>query len=1341
MKVKKIIFTTILVLLFILTIISNYYFIIKPKFKYIEKIITDKIYEEFQLKLKIENISFALFNGINLENVKILTPENFEFAYIKNIKIRFKLKKILFEKFDINKSIYKIEFNNYEIKLSDEVLKSNFFKKLFEKSKTKNEPNSIETIKLNGLTKYNSDELNLTIFNPKTEILFLENKASATFTLSPKSIFNIPLDFSFSINAYSTINQNTNSIKLLVYDFKSKNSKIDKNFFIYIKKSSTNLYFNANDDFNNFTSHGEVSSNNLYFYSKFTNFKFLKISINGTNFISTKTNLIFNSYLNILYNKKSNIIINLKSENKKIVLEQLLFKNQNENLLHIFGSILNLQNFNFSGKIFKLLIKNYSLKGIFKIYPNQNSLILSLQNFYINNLLLNNFSISLKYFNKTLSINTIENSESFFISGKIEKNMSNLNLKLNKFKPQKDLNLPTFIKDSTTDGEINLYFSKNKLKIISANISIYNLPEIDSLNLKGSFKNKSGNFDLNFSLNKIFYNNKIIISIPQNNIINFFTHTITTKTNLKGKGQIKILNNNYILSYSISNLLLLNSKLFKNNSLTFDLKTLNKKSKLEINSSFQLKPNLNGFLNFFHKNNSLKLKLTKINDKILFDNIIANYRENNFIGTGFYKIPTKELNLNFNNIIIKGTADFNYASLYLFFNKTKNLKYSKNIKFNLNGMTKIETDFKKIDYIFSNLNFYKIYFNDFLIDEIYFVGKKDKNKFEIEKLNAEINKGKITLKKIKTGENYISAVSKFQNINYKGLNINGEIALKALKKSFWELEFKIEKLFLNNLKLKNLTEKLIIDKNEIYIKNLNKTGFEGKIIYTENLKKCDLNIFFDNQKIGFLNGFQKDKNGSFTLNIEKFDIENASKIFPDIKNSSGEINCNLEIMKNENNFFINGNLNLNDAKFKTKSVIPSADSIFLTLKFQPGSIAIENFTGKIGKGSFKSYGDIELENFKPSEFNIFFETTDKYGIYIAKPESDLMGNIKGKVHITGNLDELNIAGIIFLKDFDFTWPLEKSESTYGFSFIKKINLDIDLIADENVRFFQDANNIDILVKKGGKFHIKGDMSAEHKVVGTMEAEEGSLEYFGTKFNIEYASVTFAPHYTENVPLINAKAYANVKNENGDEFTLTMLVNGRAYNDLTPVLLSSPALSQQEIFYLLNDSTLYIEKKGTNKIIQQNKSEIERLLKIGFVQIFDQSYRNELIAPVERKIKKFLGIDFLKLKSSLVQNLLSYQILPDKNYNTKSFKSSFLSGTGITIGKYITDNILLTYSIEAKNLNIEQENLYYQQLFGVEINILKSLKFEWKYSPTFLYNKYEEIPQQEYILKWRKSVSF
>ncbi|MBU1078019.1 MAG: translocation/assembly module TamB domain-containing protein, partial [Spirochaetes bacterium] len=694
----------------------------------------------------------------------------------------------------------------------------------------------------------------------------------------------------------------------------------------------------------------------------------------------------------------------------------------------------------------------------------------------------------------------------------------------------------------------------------------------------------------------------------------------------------------------------------------------------------------------------------KVKNKIRFNDIQIKLDRNLWTGAGYYNLNDQKVNIAMNKMNIKGAYKKGVFNLYVFFKKNKNFYYQSAI-FNVNGFLNIKYSLNLFR-TYGDMNIYNFKYKELKIPETYAVFIYQNNNFSFKKLNFDYNKGKIycNIKSLYKENNMYcgEAVLVARNVDFDANKISTKLYSKFCLGDAIDLKLKILYLAFNDLEIDDIDEEIYFHKNKMKITKINNNGITGYINFFKNRMDLDLALDLENSHIKFY-GKKVEKKINYNFILDNFNLEFFEEALPLIKKAEGRISSKLSFTGSSDNPLVNGSITGHNLYLKFYDMIKKVTDLDLGVNINNNLIRIMQCKGFIGKGEFSLLGDVLLEKLKIVNLDLVLKTLGKRGLFIERSKNDLIGEVITDLQIKGNPEKIGIGGTLTANNFDFTWPLSENDKKDN-DFFKDtvIDFNIDIIAGKNVRFFQDVNGMDILVKEGGKYHLRGDLSRKHKVVGRMEAEKGTMDYFGTTFNIIHANVDFSSHYHENVPWISAKAEAESKL--GEEnYIITMVVDGRAYNNLTPQLTSTPSLTQREIFLLFNDSTLYVSDRVQDEV--EEEKEINRLIKTGFIQIFYSTYRSKLVTPIERKARRFLGLDLLKIKTSLVEKLLEPKLYKVEDHEDKSVNP--LVDTQLSVGKYVTENLLLKYSVILKE-EIDFANLYYEQKVGFEWRIFSSL---------------------------------
>jgi len=134
------------------------------------------------------------------------------------------------------------------------------------------------------------------------------------------------------------------------------------------------------------------------------------------------------------------------------------------------------------------------------------------------------------------------------------------------------------------------------------------------------------------------------------------------------------------------------------------------------------------------------------------------------------------------------------------------------------------------------------------------------------------------------------------------------------------------------------------------------------------------------------------------------------------------------------------------------------------------------------------------------------------------------------------------------------------------------------------------------------------------------------------------------------------------------------------------------------------------------------------------QGIDNKLFNPLLNPVETKLRRWLGLDFFKLNTGLVENIIlksgilyseedKYKSMEQENQDTEISRISkeiVLNNLSLSMGKYITHSWYVSYSaLLQKGLeenNIERYGVIHQILFQYDLPLGFRMRYKYIYSP-------------------------
>jgi len=439
----------------------------------------------------------------------------------------------------------------------------------------------------------------------------------------------------------------------------------------------------------------------------------------------------------------------------------------------------------------------------------------------------------------------------------------------------------------------------------------------------------------------------------------------------------------------------------------------------------------------------------------------------------------------------------------------------------------------------------------------------------------------------------------------------------------------------------------------------------------------------------------------------------------------------------------------------------------ITLREGSRFLRIEGISGKIGGGRFvvenreeTRVGGEELEPIILSDLGlslgILVIRTDKKGIELNLPgllrpgtsgRFELLGPPEqAGLYISGPNRSPLVKGICRVSGIEFTYPLRSSKSKGSSQekdrfadLLRSIRWDLDVIAKGDVWYFQerefgvaDLASVDVRIKEGSELSFQGSVAeGTFHVKGILESREGTLSYLDTEFQIEEMGCELDTK-ADKRPLLWGRAkttvYSDTTNADTDVFLKIYAVDeeadvrvdkgrlGEVRFDLTS---SDP-----------NDDTFekVLARLGYSLDVYNRRA--AGILTTGIQNLLNRT----LVRPLERRIRRNLGLDVFRLDPTIVRNIVANK-LPGGNDNLSYLM--LLEGTRLTVGEYLLDKWFLFYRGELSM----KENLYQQEELGLTHHLGLELRLRNRTSIEFEYEYDEIIRQGDKRFKIRHTVTF
>lgn len=347
-----------------------------------------------------------------------------------------------------------------------------------------------------------------------------------------------------------------------------------------------------------------------------------------------------------------------------------------------------------------------------------------------------------------------------------------------------------------------------------------------------------------------------------------------------------------------------------------------------------------------------------------------------------------------------------------------------------------------------------------------------------------------------------------------------------------------------------------------------------------------------------------------------------------------------------------GTLAVSSGAYKIKGVEKPVTDVSLRLSMLGNTFMLENFTGKMGDGSYRMTGYAEMDGLTPVSYHLGFEA-DRLDV-----RSDFF---RGPLTTTINIDSLekpdeyimgepvaartipSISGRLFLENVILSTPPIPSSSTE----MPEVGLNFDVELGKGVRYISgNFGNVALV----GEAHFQGTTLMPH-TSGAITVKRGTISYLKTNFQVYEGAIRF--NRSDSLyPSITLKAGTKVAS------TRVFVSLDGPVEHMRFRLMSSPPMSEMNIIQLLTLRSNY----------SSNMSDSAK-----FAAMFNVGLQMTVLSEVENVLRNALDLDLFSIERD-TSELLSEKT-GDKNY-TEVYN--------IKLGKYITDKTMVTYSKSVNN---------------------------------------------------------
>jgi hypothetical protein len=316
--------------------------------------------------------------------------------------------------------------------------------------------------------------------------------------------------------------------------------------------------------------------------------------------------------------------------------------------------------------------------------------------------------------------------------------------------------------------------------------------------------------------------------------------------------------------------------------------------------------------------------------------------------------------------------------------------------------------------------------------------------------------------------------------------------------------------------------------------------------------------------------------------------------------------------------------------------------------------------------------DILVPNDLPIPYGLEISGVNASGLASGKlvlDMEDLVLSVKGDITAHATVISVNANEIMQENDWG------DSENR-----IITVMTDISIRTGRRVEFFWPSVEFPILqayTDMGTGIKITSDeFSRRFTLTGDVMLRSGEIFYLERNFYIREGTLFFRETESRFDPRISARAEIRDRVESGP-VTISMIIDNAPLMSFNPRFISTPPLSQIEIYSLLGQNPQGDEIGGRN---------------IAASAILDSLAQFTLMRRVQRVVRDFLGLDMFSVRTQLIQNMflqaagLQQDSTPERPYRA----GNYFDNTTVFLGRYFGSDLfgqaMVSFKYDENKLN-------------------------------------------------------
>ncbi len=460
----------------------------------------------------------------------------------------------------------------------------------------------------------------------------------------------------------------------------------------------------------------------------------------------------------------------------------------------------------------------------------------------------------------------------------------------------------------------------------------------------------------------------------------------------------------------------------------------------------------------------------------------------------------------------------------------------------------------------------------------------------------------------------------------------------------------------------------------------------------------------------------------FSITLEGNVLKIPNLIERTILKSSGEGRIFLEMTSGADGLRLeNAEFVIHNGYMKLPDVVKEIEGIEADIHLEGNRVVINDLSGTVDRQKFR-FDNFFIEDSDSASFDhLYFRSvdldvgiltieTEGRGLYAHIPALMIPGSMgyfrfNGKEDaenflFAGPVDNITIQGKLNISRTILTFPFpegQRSPSPFArgvLKVLKAADWDIDVIPERDNRYVRQISSdvrtlflegmsdlfttIDINLNINAALsHLKllGNIDrGNFRSQGTLVSTRGTIEYLDLKFNVDQFTADFDEH--DPLPWVEGRGQTVYIDSLGqtrniylklyvvDPVTGERTLRGR-WGDFIFILEDDAGSSQEQILASMG----YSPEQITDKMTALSS------------QMISDAVLRRWIRPIERELESVLNVDFIRLQPAIAKHFFETQVFgittgPEGELDWGAY---FLNQSQLSVGKYITDDIFVTYT--------------------------------------------------------------